>query len=64
MGLNEAFLCSQGILNEEGIFSGPCRGDSGGPLTVSNDEDRDTLIGIISGNSLFQNKLKSLKVAK
>ena len=58
LGLNEAFLCSQGILNEEGIFSGPCKGDSGGPLIVSNEDDRDTLIGIISGNSLITKKSK------
>ena len=51
MGLTEAFLCSQGILNiENGVFSGPCKGDSGGPLNVQNDKDRRTLIGIISGN--------------
>merc|ERR1712227_535409 len=49
LGINEAFLCSQGILNDEGVFTGPCKGDSGGPLTVPSDENRDTLIGIISG---------------
>ena len=52
MGINEAFLCSQGILNDEGVFSGPCKGDSGGPLKVQNDEDKTTLIGIISGNKI------------
>merc|ERR1712233_186343 len=50
MGLNEAFLCSQGIWNnEKGVFSEPCKGDSGGPLNIKDDKDRTTLIGIISG---------------
>ena len=56
LGINEAFLCSQGILNDEGVFTGPCKGDSGGPLTVPSDENRDTLIGIISGKSLLKKK--------
>ena len=37
-----------GIENENGTFSGSCKGDSGGPLKIRIDE-RDTLIGIVSG---------------
>ena len=44
-----------GIENDDGIFSGSCRGDSGGPLTVnltdSNSVDRATLTGIVSGGA-------------
>ena len=34
-----------------GIFSGPCKGDCGGPLQTvdTNNEDRTTLLGIVSG---------------
>ena len=38
-----------GIRNEEaGIFSGPCAGDDGGPLTVD-DQGVKQLIGVVSG---------------
>ena len=38
-------------MNKEGIFSGPCKGDCGGPMTTEDtkNEDRTTLIGIVSG---------------
>ena len=38
-------------MNQEGIFSGPCKGDCGGPMQTedSNNENRTTLIGIVSG---------------
>eukprot|EP00092_Neocalanus_flemingeri_P000634 GFUD01000676.1.p1 GENE.GFUD01000676.1~~GFUD01000676.1.p1 ORF type:complete len:571 (-),score=137.70 GFUD01000676.1:32-1744(-) len=48
-GLNYGLICAQGTMNEEGIFSGSCKGDSGGPLTALNEDDRTTLIGIVSG---------------
>ena len=39
----------QGIYNEaRGYFSGACRGDDGGPLTVDAD-GQTTLVGIVSG---------------
>ena len=47
-----AFLYSllkiAGAQNENGIFASPCRFDSGGPLTTKHD-DKDTLVGIVSG---------------
>ena len=43
----EGLFCAQGIY-KNGVFSGPCKGDAGGPLTTV-DKDKDTLIGIISG---------------
>ena len=50
-GLNYGMFCAQGQQNKEGIFSGSCKGDSGGPLQTenTNNEDRTTLIGIVSG---------------
>ena len=50
-GLNYGMFCAQGLQNKEGVFSGACKGDSGGPLqTVDmNNEDRTTLLGIVSG---------------
>merc|ERR1712110_1096277 len=48
-GLNDGFLCAQGIMNDEGVFSGSCKGDSGGPLIGDGLEDKRTLIGIVSG---------------
>jgi len=48
-GLQYGLFCAQGDMNEEGIFKGSCKGDSGGPLTTPNDEGRTTLIGIVSG---------------
>ena len=50
-GLNYGLFCGQGLPNEEGIFGGSCKGDSGGPLQTvdTNNEDRTTLIGIVSG---------------
>jgi len=47
-GFDYGLICTQGFQNEEGIFSGPCKGDSGSPLTTTNDSDRDTLVGIVS----------------
>lgn len=46
----EGLFCSQGIY-KDGVFSGPCKGDAGGPLTAvdKKNKDRTTLIGIISG---------------
>ena len=45
---------SQGIMNDEGIFSGSCKGDSGGPLTAEDIDGRQTLIGIVSGKISIQ----------
>ena len=33
----------------EGYFSGTCKGDSGGPLTVTDSDNTKTLIGVVSG---------------
>ena len=48
-GLNYGFLCAQGKMNKKGVFSGSCKGDSGGPLTAQDKNDKRTLIGIVSG---------------
>ena len=49
VGLEYGIICAEGIYNEEkGIYSGSCKGDSGGPLTQV-DSGRTTLIGIVSG---------------
>eukprot|EP00092_Neocalanus_flemingeri_P019183 GFUD01020782.1.p1 GENE.GFUD01020782.1~~GFUD01020782.1.p1 ORF type:complete len:726 (+),score=150.54 GFUD01020782.1:33-2210(+) len=48
-GLKYGLICAQGKMNDEGIFRGSCKGDSGGPLTALNEDDRTTLIGIVSG---------------
>ena len=37
-----------GISDEDGIFSGPCAGDDGGPLTVE-DQGVRNLVGVVSG---------------
>jgi len=48
-GLSYGMICSQGIYQEDsGYFSGACRGDDGGPLTVEAD-GQTTLVGIVSG---------------
>ena len=41
-------------MNDEGIFSGSCKGDSGGPLTAEDIDGRQTLIGIVSGKISIQ----------
>merc|ERR1712241_1179526 len=56
-GINEQMLCTKGILDEEsGIYSGPCPGDSGGPLYINGEIDDtsgeltgQTIVGIHSG---------------
>eukprot|EP00092_Neocalanus_flemingeri_P037709 GFUD01041055.1.p1 GENE.GFUD01041055.1~~GFUD01041055.1.p1 ORF type:complete len:698 (+),score=145.05 GFUD01041055.1:85-2178(+) len=48
-GLNYGLLCAQGEKNEDGIYRGSCKGDSGGPLTSLNEKQRTTLVGIVSG---------------
>jgi len=48
-GLNYGLLCARGEMNEKGVFRGSCKGDSGGPLFMQNDDRRQTLIGIVSG---------------
>ena len=48
-----SYSTTLGIENEDGIFSGSCVGDSGGPLFVNitdtNSDIRQTLTGIVSG---------------
>jgi len=50
-GLNFGLLCAQGMvrkINGKDVFTGSCKGDSGGPLKSALRE-KDTLIGIVSG---------------
>ena len=46
-------MCARGekIKNKKGnvVYTGACKGDSGGPLTIKDKEGRTTLIGIVSG---------------
>ena len=51
--MNDGFLGAKGILNERGVFTGSCIGDSGGPLMAQNEDDRRTLIGIVSGKLIL-----------
>ena len=46
-------------MNDEGIFSGSCKGDSGGPLTAEDIDGRQTLIGIVSGKMFFSRVISS-----
>jgi len=48
-GLKSSLLCVQGIQNDEGTFTGSCEGDSGGPLTTQDRENKRTLVGLVSG---------------
>ena len=50
-GLNYGLLCAQGrrSRNKDGDFTGACKGSPSGSLTTKDDEDRTTLVGIISG---------------
>ena len=52
--MNDGFLGAKGILNERGVFTGSCIGDSGGPLMAQNEDDRRTLIGIVSGKLISE----------
>ena len=56
-GLNDALLCAQGIQNQDGVFSGSCKGDSGGPMTAQDDENKKTLIGIVSGCNIITKQI-------
>jgi len=48
-GLSYGMICSQGIYQKDsGYFSGACRGDDGGQLTVEAD-GHSTLVGLVSG---------------
>lgn len=48
-GLNEGLVCAQGGLNNQGVHSGACKGDSGGPVKVFDPSGRLTLVGLVSG---------------
>ena len=48
-GLDGSFLCAQGIVTDDGVFPGSCKGDSGGPLTLHDDMGKQTLIGVVVG---------------
>jgi len=51
-GLNYGLLCAKGEQvpgSDPAIYKGSCRGDSGGPLTTKDPENRVTLAGIVSG---------------
>ena len=48
-GLDESILCTQGHMTEDGVFTEPCKRDSGGSLTIHDDMGKQTLIGVVSG---------------
>eukprot|EP00092_Neocalanus_flemingeri_P070336 GFUD01086316.1.p1 GENE.GFUD01086316.1~~GFUD01086316.1.p1 ORF type:complete len:596 (-),score=125.76 GFUD01086316.1:106-1893(-) len=48
-GLNYGLMCTHGEKNEEGVYPGPCKGDAGGPLIILDENQRSTLVGIVSG---------------
>lgn len=48
LGLDYGLICGVGLQNEEGVFSGPCKGDSGAPLYIDENGIKK-LIGIASG---------------
>jgi len=48
-GLSYGLLCARGEKINENVYRGSCKGDSGGPLTTKDEEDRTTLVGIVSG---------------
>merc|ERR1712080_320701 len=48
-GLNYGLMCAMGIRKSENVFTGACKGDSGGPLNQEDGQGRRTLIGIVSG---------------
>jgi len=50
-GILDSLVCANGIENEEGVLSGACKGDSGGPVEYLQGEEKlRYLIGIISGS--------------
>ena len=59
-GLNDGVLCAQGIQGDEDpkVFTGSCRGDSGGPLISDGPEDKRTLVGIVSGRIKYMFVIK------
>jgi len=49
-GLDYGLLCAKGErVPGTDIYKGSCRGDSGGPLTTRDEQNRVTLAGIVSG---------------
>ena len=60
LGLEYGMMCTQGIYNPETkITTGSCKGDSGGPVFQGGINQRNTLIGIVSGSLACGSSLPS-----
>ncbi|XP_023335873.1 uncharacterized protein LOC111707106 [Eurytemora carolleeae] len=50
MGISDEQICANGIKKDDGITTAACKGDSGGPLFLQDEEGRRNLVGIVSGS--------------